>query len=151
MDSDSSDIERERRMAPRARLETYATVHVANQELRCHTRDLSAEGLALIVDEDPVPSGTFMRVHLKLPDEKQVIDLDGILVRTHPESTGIVWGLRLLECEPPARSSIDRFVRTHAVRSSTAGDGFTSIGGSSSPVSGIQRHPTARPRHEDPD
>lgn len=157
MDSNSDKMQRERRLAPRARLETRATVHMLNQELICHTRDLSADGLALFSLDSSVPSGTFMRVHLKLPDEREILNLDGILVRTDPLSTGIVWGLRFLECEANAQTKIERYVSARASRhlaagsTSKPGEGFTSVGGHTTTIGGMPPEPsTATEKDEDP-
>ena len=149
MDRSSDELQRERRLAPRARLETQATVHMLNQELTCHTRDLSADGLALLSLDGSVPSGTFMKVHLKLPDEREALDLDGILVRTDPLSTGIVWGLRFLECEANAQTKIERYVSARASRhmaagsTSRPGEGFTSVGGHSTTIGEMPPDPLA--------
>jgi hypothetical protein len=122
-----------------------------NQEMICHTRDLSADGLALLCLDSSVPSGTFMRVRLKLPDEREILNLDGILVRTDPLSTGIVWGLRFLECEASAQTKIERYVSASALRSSASpsvpGEGFTSVGGYSSAV--IRLAPGSSTKTED--
>lgn len=151
MSSNTDSTQRDRRLTPRARIETRATVHLANEELVCRTRDLSAEGLALVVDESSAPSGTFMRVHLKLPDERQALDLDGILVRTDPQSTGIVWGLRFLEYKAGVQTKIEQYIRASALRSSAShsvpGEGFTSVGGSSSARIGLPPGSSSEPEN----
>ncbi|MDH3255132.1 MAG: PilZ domain-containing protein [Acidobacteriota bacterium] len=105
-------LNRERRAAPRTAFETTATVHMVNQEFKCQTRNLSPEGLALAGHEAMVPAGTFMRVQFKLPKEKQPIDVDGILVRSDPRNTSMIWGLRFIEPPDGAQSKIESYLDT---------------------------------------
>lgn len=127
----------ERRAVTRAALQTRATVHLANQEFTCLTRDVSLDGLALAGHDSTPPPGTFMRVHLQLPNDDARLDLDGILVRTEPRNSGIVWGLKLIGGETMAQTRIRTFVDAHRgsppsptqehQQTIRRGSGFTSI------------------------
>jgi len=98
----SEGLSHERRAALRTVFETNATVHMANQQFTCLTRDLSPRGLALAGHKSPVPPGTFMRLQFSLPDEGLPIGIDGVLVRSDPQDSGMIWGLQFFE--PPAHT-----------------------------------------------
>jgi hypothetical protein len=66
--------------------------------------------MALAGHSASIPQGTFMRVQFKLPRHEMPIDVDGILVRTNPSSTGMIWGLKLLAPPAGALAQIDGYV-----------------------------------------
>ena len=150
----------ERRSMARATLETRATVHLANQEFSCLTRDVSSEGLALTGHSSTLPPGTFMRVHLRLPDGRDMLDLDGILVRTDLRSSGMVWGLRFIAHQRTAQRRIKDYVEEHAAGSSTvltrarhshsSGSGLTSIGRGTPGTLAMPPGPSARTHLDTP-
>lgn len=100
---------RERREMGRARLDTAAVVHVGSSELACGTRDLSVKGISLTRATE-MPTGTFLRLVLRLPGTSRPIDLDGVLVRTAVEAGSTTWGLEFYEPARHVTEAVARYV-----------------------------------------
>jgi hypothetical protein len=108
----------ERRMTPRVVFETSAMVSMVNQRFKCLTRNLSPQGLALAGHRGSAPPGTFMRIEFELPMETRPVGVDGVLVRSNPHSSGMIWGLRFIETQPETQRKIERYLETRVPESS---------------------------------
>jgi hypothetical protein len=88
---------------------------MVNQEFKCVTRDLSADGIALTGKVGAAPTGSFLRILFKLPNVGVPVDVDGILVRTAPAESKTTWGLKFLEPAPTVLEQIESYLDSQGI------------------------------------
>lgn len=155
MDNGNGSSPRDRRHTGRAKLDTTATVHLGSRTFVCTTRDVSAKGIALTHNE-VAPTGSFLRLVLRLPGASRPLDLEGVLVRTAQEPGSATWGLEFHELLPHAAAALESYVadnrcdrpfsssapRLHYVRLQTSGTSAGPEGPVDQPDSKEQSPPT---------
>jgi hypothetical protein len=104
-----SGAPRDRRATHRAAIEIPAILHVGTREVACTVRDLSRQGIALVVKGSVAP-GMVVRVGFRLPNSRQPVEVSGVLVRTDGGRHHSTIGLQFIEPNADAVRVIDTFV-----------------------------------------
>lgn len=94
------------------RREVRAPVHLDTTDgsARVHTRNLSAGGVLVTMEEDPVPVGTRVRVILGNPVTGRQAAVEGDVVRHLPTEGGLTAVAIRFDVEPSRRAAFERFV-----------------------------------------
>jgi len=79
--------------------ETEVVVFFGSERHLMALRDLSASGAAIVGDFE-LPEGSFMRMHIKLAATSEVLELDGVPVRSEAVEEGTLTAVNFLS--PPA-------------------------------------------------
>ncbi len=92
-------------------LDTEFVVFSGNERLWCRGRDVASTGMGLV---SPLPGGNpglYMRIQLNLPEGKNALPVDAVLVREQEITGGFVWGVRFHSLESWVAANIETYVR----------------------------------------
>ncbi len=92
-------------------LDTEFVVFSGSERMWCRARDVASTGMALV---SPLPGGNpglYMRIQLTLPEGKDALPIDAVLVREQETKDGFVWGVRFHSLESWVAGSIEMYVR----------------------------------------
>jgi len=104
----------ERRRKPRAPLDSDAIIKIGNDRLACRTLDVAVRGIALTGTMHSKP-GDRMQVEFKLPNQRDWISVNGVLVRGEQRRGRPVWGIEFQNINHRTVGQIERYVREFLV------------------------------------
>ena len=97
----------------RVRTEAEVVVFFGSERHLMALRNLSASG-AVIVSDFELPETAFMRMHVRLTASSEVIELDGVPVRSTPVAEGTLTAVRFLDPPDDVVARIEAFVTARA-------------------------------------
>lgn len=99
------------RRAPRVPFLGEAIVYVGNEQLLCAGGNISVSGV-LVYPHSPrtVPRREVIRLLFTLVDDRDWVDVDGILVRQVQLDAGFAWGVQFLQIPPELEEQLRRYV-----------------------------------------
>jgi hypothetical protein len=95
-------------------LDSDAIIKIGNDSLACRTLNVAVRGIALSCPMQREPGST-MRVEFKLPNQREWISVDGVLVRGETRRGRPVWGIEFKAVNYRTVGQIERYVREYLV------------------------------------
>lgn len=98
-----------RRTKPRSSYSATAVVFLGNEQFTARIVNISASGV-LIYPPVRRSKGTFLRLHLSLPALREMLDVDGVVVRETTHKGYYAWGVHFHDPTPDVVALLDTYV-----------------------------------------
>ncbi len=101
------------RRAPRVPFLGEAIVYVGNEQLLCSGGNISVSGVLLFphaLTPRATPKNEVIRLLFTLVDDRDWVDVDGVLVRQVQLDSGFAWGVKFLQVPVELEDQLKRYV-----------------------------------------